>query len=46
MMVRLICGPTVESRLALSRKVRDIFKQTPGVVDVDWYVEADQPKTE
>ena len=22
----------------------DIFKDTPGVVDVDWYVEADQPK--
>ena len=26
------------------RKVRDIFKNTPGVVDMDWYVEADQPK--
>jgi multidrug efflux pump subunit AcrB len=25
--------------------VRDIFLQTEGVVDVDWYVEADQPKT-
>ena len=22
-----------------------IFKTTPGVVDVDWYIEADQPKT-
>ena len=22
----------------------DIFKSTPGVVDVDWYIEADQPK--
>jgi multidrug efflux pump subunit AcrB len=45
-LVAEIYGPTGESRLALARKVRDIFKQTPGVVDVDWYVEADQPKTE
>ena len=26
-------------------KGRDIFHQTPGVVDTDWYIEADQPKT-
>ncbi|HZF73235.1 MAG TPA: efflux RND transporter permease subunit, partial [Gemmatimonadaceae bacterium] len=45
-LVAEIYGPTEESRLALAQKVRDIFKQTPGVVDVDWYVEADQPKTE
>ncbi|MEK7685716.1 MAG: efflux RND transporter permease subunit [Verrucomicrobiota bacterium] len=44
-LVAEIYGPTEESRLALAHKVRDIFKQTPGVVDVDWYVEADQPKT-
>ncbi len=24
--------------------MREIFNATPGVVDVDWYVEADQPK--
>ena len=30
------------SRLALARKVIGIFKQTPGVVDTDWYIEADQ----
>ena len=35
---------TNRTRHALARKVRDIFKSTPGVVDVDWYVEADQPK--
>jgi multidrug efflux pump subunit AcrB len=44
-LVAEIYGPTEEARHALARKVRDIFKQTPGVVDVDWYVEADQPKT-
>lgn len=44
-LVAEIYGPSEESRLALAAKVRRIFQQTPGVVDVDWYVEADQPKT-
>lgn len=44
-LVAEIYGPTDEARLACARKVLGIFKQTPGVVDVDWYVEADQPKT-
>ena len=43
-LVAEIYGPTKEARLALAKRVRDIFKQTPGVVDVGWYVEADQPK--
>ncbi len=43
-LVAEIYGPTEESRLAMARKVRDIFKSVEGVVDVDWYVEADQPK--
>jgi multidrug efflux pump subunit AcrB len=42
-LVAEIYGPTEPDRHALARKVRDIFKSTPGVVDVDWYVEADQP---
>jgi multidrug efflux pump subunit AcrB len=42
-LVAEIYGPTEPDRHALARKVRDIFKGTPGVVDVDWYVEADQP---
>ena len=37
-------GPTEQSRLALAQKVIDIFHNTPGVVDTDWYIEADQPK--
>ena len=44
-LVAEIYGPSDEARLQLAAKVRDIFKRTPGVVDVDWYVEADQPKT-
>ncbi|MEP6670370.1 MAG: efflux RND transporter permease subunit [Chthoniobacter sp.] len=43
-LVAEIYGPTESDRHALARKVRDIFTSTPGVVDVDWYVEADQPK--
>lgn len=43
-LVAEIYGPTEESRLAMARKVRDIFKSVEGVVDIDWYVEADQPK--
>ena len=45
-LVAEIYGPDEGSRLALAAEVRDIFKQTAGVVDVDWYVEADQPKAQ
>ena len=44
-LVAEIYGPTDEARSALAEQVRAIFQSTPGVVDVDWYVEADQPKT-
>jgi multidrug efflux pump subunit AcrB len=43
-LVAEVYGPTEESRHALARCVRDVFRNTPGVVDVDWYLEADQPK--
>ena len=45
-LVAEIYGPTEEGRLALAQKVIDIFHSTPGVVDTDWYIEADQPKDE
>jgi multidrug efflux pump subunit AcrB len=44
-LVAEIYGPTEQSRLALANKVIGIFKSTPGVVDTDWYIEADQPET-
>jgi multidrug efflux pump subunit AcrB len=44
-LVAEIYGPTEEARLALATRVREIFRATPGVVDVDWYVEDEQPKT-
>jgi len=43
-LVAEIYGPTEESRLKMAEKVRGIFKDVDGVVDVDWYIEADQPK--
>jgi multidrug efflux pump subunit AcrB len=43
-LVAEIYGPDEATRHATARQVRDIFKSTPGVVDVDWYLEADQPK--
>ena len=43
-LVAEVYGPTMEGRIALARQMRDLFKQTKGVVDVDWYVEDDQPK--
>ena len=45
-LVAEIYGPTEENRLKLAQKVIDIFHHTPGVVDTDWYIEADQPKVE
>jgi len=43
-LVAEIYGPNEASRLALANKVIQVFKSTPGVVDTDWYIEADQPK--
>jgi multidrug efflux pump subunit AcrB len=39
-----VYGPDASRRLALAREVRSTFEHTPGVVDVDWYVESRQPK--
>ena len=44
-LVAEIYGPTESSRKSLSNAVRETFQATEGVVDVDWYEEADQPKT-
>jgi len=40
-----IYGPDETQRLALARDVRTELEKTQGVVDIDWNVEADQPKT-
>jgi multidrug efflux pump subunit AcrB len=43
-LVAEIYGPTPEDRQALAQRVVEIFHHTAGVVDTDWYIEADQPK--
>jgi multidrug efflux pump subunit AcrB len=43
-LVAEVYGPSLDGRTALARQMRDLFKRTDGVVDVDWYVEDDQPK--
>ncbi len=43
-LVAEVYGPDADRRLALATQVRSTFEQTPGVVDVDWYVDAPQPK--
>ncbi|MEY3000121.1 MAG: hypothetical protein RL648_335, partial [Verrucomicrobiota bacterium] len=40
-----IYGPDPEQRLSLASAVREIMANTPGVVDLDWYVQDIQPKT-
>jgi len=44
-LVAEIYGPDETARQALAKEVRRIFAETPGVVDIDWYQEADQPRT-
>jgi multidrug efflux pump subunit AcrB len=43
-LVAEIYGPTSAKQVETARKVRAIFEATPGVVDVDDYLEADQVK--
>lgn len=43
-LVAEIYGPNESSRLALAQKVINLFHSTQGVVDTDWYIEAEQPK--
>jgi multidrug efflux pump subunit AcrB len=44
-LVAEIYGPDADRRRALAQEVKTILERTPGVVDVDWYVESPQPKT-
>ena len=43
-LVAEVYGPSQEQRIDIARRIRDLWKRTDGVVDVDWYVEDDQPK--
>jgi len=43
-LVAEVYGPEQEGRIAIARQIRDLWNRTAGVVDVDWYVEDDQPQ--
>ncbi len=43
-LVAEVYGPSQDGQLRIARQVRDLFRKTGGVVDVDWYVEDDRPK--
>ncbi len=43
-LVAEIYGPDDTTRLELAKAVKEIFLTTPGVVDVDWYLERERTK--
>jgi len=45
-LVAEVYAPTLEQRVAIAGEVREIFESTPGVADVDWYVEDPGPHLE
>ncbi len=43
-LVAEVYGPEYSRQIEVAKQVRGIFERSPGVVDVDWYVEDDQPR--
>jgi len=43
-LVAEVYGPDYKGQIELASQIKKIFQQTPGVVDVDWYVEDPQTK--
>jgi len=43
-LVAEVYGPDHKGQTELAAKIKKIFQETPGVVDVDWYVEDPQKK--
>jgi len=43
-LVAEVYGPDYQHQIELAKKIKHIFQTTPGVVDVDWYVEDPQVK--
>ncbi len=43
-MVAEIYGPSFEGRVEAARLVKEVFENTPGIVDIDWYLEDDQTR--
>ena len=43
-LVAEIYGPNYEGQIEVAKQVKQVFKNSPGVVDIDWYVEDPQPQ--
>ncbi len=43
-LVAEVYGPDYQQQIELAKQIKHIFQTTPGVVDVDWYVEDPQVK--
>jgi multidrug efflux pump subunit AcrB len=43
-LVAEVYGPDYKGQIQLASQIKQTFQQTPGVVDVDWYVEDPQTK--
>jgi multidrug efflux pump subunit AcrB len=43
-LVAEIYGPDYKGQIQVAKQIKQVFQQTPGVVDVDWYVEDPQTK--
>ena len=43
-LVAEVYGPNYQQQMALAKQIKQVFQSTPGVVDVDWYVEDPQAK--
>jgi multidrug efflux pump subunit AcrB len=43
-LVAEVYGPDYKGQMELAARIKKIFQETPGVVDVDWYVEDPQTK--
>src|SRR3974390_2794007 len=41
-LVAEVYGPDYKGQIQLASQIKQVFQQTPGVVDVDWYVEDPQ----
>lgn len=43
-LVAEVYGPDPDGQVEVARQIKELFEQTPGVVDVDWYVPDVAPK--
>jgi len=43
-LVAEVYGPDYQGQIQLASQIKQVFQKTPGVVDVDWYVEDPQTK--